>query len=143
MQNNFRKYGLGIALGAAGLVTALAAPGADAAVTGVSVAPGTGGLRVGCPYTVTVNVDAPPLQAGPVSVINSGGHVPGNGEQVGTAVYHPESRTATLRWTPKYAGWQNITGIQFTPGKYTSSRYTMVNVVGQGINAGSSCLPLS
>lgn len=129
-------------LGIAGLATALAAPAAGAEVTDVSVAAGPEGLRVGCNYTVTAAVDAPPSEAGEVTIINSGGEVPGGGVRLGQATYHPENGTATFQWTPEHTGRQNITAQQFTPGQYTSAKYIEVDVAGYGVGTGSSCLPL-
>ncbi|WP_063036682.1 hypothetical protein [Nocardia grenadensis] len=142
MYSNIRHFGFAAALGALGVAAAYAAPGAGAAVTGVEVAAGPDGLQAGCAYTVTATVDAPPSEAGEVTIINSGGEVPGGGERLGQAVYHPENGTATFEWTPKYPGRQNITAQQFTPGQYTSAKYIEVDVRGQGLDAGSSCLPL-
>ncbi|MGW5386379.1 hypothetical protein [Nocardia sp. NPDC003963] len=142
MHTDIRRFGFAAVLSAVGVATAYAAPGAGAAVTGVDIAAGPDGLRTGCAYTVTATVDAPPSEAGEVTIINSGGSVPGNGERLGQAVYHPENGTATFEWTPKYTGHQNITAQQFTPGQYTSAKYIEVDVPGQGLNAGSSCVPL-
>lgn len=142
MNVHVRRFGLAATLGVLGLATAFAAPGAGAAVTGVSVAAGPEGLRAGCAYTVTATVDAPPAEAGEITIINSGGAVPGHGDRLGQAVYHPENGTATFKWIPKYTGKQNITAQQFKEGQYTSSKYIEVDVQGQGIDAGSSCLPL-
>ncbi|WP_280232881.1 hypothetical protein [Nocardia cyriacigeorgica] len=142
MRTHLRRFGPAAALGVIALATVFTAPGATAAVTGVSVAAGPEGLRTGCAVTVTATVDAPPWEAGEITIINSGGSVPGNGERLGQAVYHPENGTATFEWTPKYTGRQNITAQQFTPGQYTSSKYIEVDVQGRGIDAGSSCLPL-
>ncbi|NEW45826.1 hypothetical protein GV794_18145 [Nocardia cyriacigeorgica] len=142
MRIHIRRFGLAAILGVLGLVTTFAAPGATAAVTGVSVAAGPEGLRAGCAYTVTATVDVPPAEAGEITIINSGGSVPGNGDRLGQAEYHAGSGTATFSWTPEHTGRQNITAQQFTPGQYTSSKYIEVDVQGRGLDAGSSCLPL-
>ncbi|MFI2333828.1 hypothetical protein ACH474_10570 [Nocardia rhamnosiphila] len=142
MHSNIRHFGFAALLSALGVAAAYAAPGAGAAVTGVDVTTGPEGLRSGCAYTVTATVDAPPSEAGEITIINSGGSVPGNGERLGQAVYHPENGMATFEWTPKYAGRQNIIAQQFTPGQYTSSKYIEVDVRGPGLNTGSSCVPL-
>ncbi|MFD8100584.1 hypothetical protein ACFV24_13675 [Nocardia fluminea] len=135
-----RRFGFAVMLGAVPAV--LAAPNATAAVTGVSVEQPAEGLRTGCSYTVTVGVDAPVSEAGEVTIGISGGSVPGNGKQLGVAVYHPENSTATFEWTPEYTGRQNLVAQQFKPGQYTSTDYITVEVVGRGLNTGSSCLPL-
>ncbi|MEV3961170.1 hypothetical protein AB0M34_09770 [Nocardia sp. NPDC050193] len=142
MHSNIRRFGFAAVLSALGVAAAYAAPGAGAAVTGVDVATGPEGLRTGCAYTVTATVDAPPSEAGEVTIINSGGVVPGNGERLGQAVYHPENGTATFEWAPKHIGRQNITAQQFAPGQYTSAKYIEVDVRGPGLDAGSACLPL-
>lgn len=142
MRKSIRLFGSTAVLGIAGLVTVLAAPGAGAEVTEVKVAAGPEGLRVGCSYTVTAAVDAPPSEAGEVTIINSGGGVPGGGVRLGQATYHPENGTATFAWTPEHTGRQNITAQQFTPGQYTSAKYIEVDVTGYGVGAGSTCLPL-
>ncbi|NUP26050.1 MAG: hypothetical protein HOQ36_03785 [Nocardia sp.] len=139
MHSNIRHFGFAAVLGTLGVAAVYAAPGAGAAVTGVDIAAGPEGLLTGCTYTVTATVDAPPSAAGEVTIINSGGNVPGNGERLGQAVYHAENGTATFEWTPKYTGRQNITAQQFTPGQYTSAKYIEVDVPGQGLNTGSSC----
>ncbi|MFE6923002.1 hypothetical protein ACFVAV_18380 [Nocardia sp. NPDC057663] len=120
----------------------MAAPNATAAITGVSVEQPTEGLRTGCSYTVTVGVDAPVSEAGEVTISISGGQVPGNGERLGVAVYHPENGTATFEWTPVYSGRHNVVAQQFKPGQVTSAQYVTVEVGGRGVNTGSSCLPL-
>ena len=142
MHSTARHFGFAAALSTLGVAAAFAAPGAGAAVTGVDIAAGPAGLLAGCSYTVTATVDAPPSEAGEVTIINSGGAVPGNGERLGQAVYHPDNGTATFEWTPKYTGRQNITAQQFVPGQYTSAKYIEVEVAGRGLNTGSSCLPL-
>ncbi|MGY0503138.1 hypothetical protein ACWZHB_32030 [Nocardia sp. FBN12] len=136
-----RRIGFTVLLGAVPVMM-MAAPNAAAAVTGLSVEQPTEGLRTGCAYTVTVNVDAPVSEAGEVSIGISGGSVPGNGKRLGVAVYHPENSTATFDWTPEYTGRQNLVAQQFKPGQYTSAQYVTVDVVGRGVNTGSSCLPL-
>jgi hypothetical protein len=65
------------------LLTVLAAPAAGAEVTEVRVAAGPEGLRIGCSYTVTAAVDAPPSEAGEVRIINSGGAIPSDGVRLG------------------------------------------------------------
>ncbi|WP_459545189.1 hypothetical protein [Nocardia sp. X0981] len=142
MHSDIRRFGFAAVLSAMGVAAAYTAPVAGAAVTGVEVAAGPEGVLAGCSYTVTATVDAPPSEAGEITIINSGGAVPGNGERLGQAVYRPESGTATFEWTPKYTGRQNITAQQFVPGQYTSAKYIEVDVLGQGLNTGSSCLPL-
>lgn len=142
MHSDIRRFGFAAVLSAMGVAAAYAAPGAGAAVTGVGVAAGPEGVLAGCSYTVTAIVDAPPSEAGEITIINSGGAVPGNGERLGQAVYHPENGTATFEWTPKYTGRQNITAQQFVPGQHTSAKYIEVDVLGQGLSTGSSCLPL-
>lgn len=142
MRNSIRFLSSAAVLGVAGLTATLAAPGAGAAVTGVSVAAGSAGLWAGCAYTVTATVDAPPSEAGPVTIINSGAPVGGNGNRLGEAEYHSENGTATFRWIPEQPGRQYITAQQFTPGEYTSSKYIEVDVRGRGIDTGSSCVPL-
>ncbi|MFI7526992.1 hypothetical protein [Nocardia salmonicida] len=136
-----RRFGLAVVLGAVPTMIT-AAPNATAAVTGVSVEQPAEGLRTGCTYTVTVGVDAPVSEAGEVTIGISGGSVPGNGERLGVAVYHPENGTATFEWTPVYSGSQNVFAQQFKPGQVTSTGYVTVEVVGRGVNTGSSCLPL-
>ncbi|MFD3747482.1 hypothetical protein [Nocardia sp. NPDC058633] len=136
-----RRFGMAVVLGAVPTMI-MGVPNATAAVTGVSVEQSSEGLRGGCTYTVTVAVDAPVSEAGEVTIGISGGPVPGNGERLGVAVYHPESGTATFAWTPKYTGRQNLIAQQFEPGEYTSAQYITVDVVGRGLDTGSSCLPL-
>lgn len=142
MRSSIRLFSSAAVLGVAGLAATFAAPGVGAAVTGVSVAVGSAGLWAGCAYTVTATVDAPPAEAGPITIINSGGAVGGNGKHLGEAEYHPENGTATFRWVPEQPGRQNLTAQQFTPGQYTSSKYIEVDVRGRGIDTGSSCVPL-
>ncbi|MBF6212263.1 hypothetical protein IU433_17620 [Nocardia puris] len=141
MNVRIRRVGLAVVLGAVPVLIGTA-PNASAAVTGVTVEQPAEGLRTGCVYTVTVDVDAPVSEAGEVTVGISGGPVPGTGERLGVAVYHPESGTATFEWTPAYVGRQNVFAQQFKPGQVTSARYVTVDVVGRGVNTGSSCLPL-
>ncbi|MFF0496264.1 hypothetical protein ACFYU5_07665 [Nocardia aobensis] len=141
MAVGMRRIGAAAAAGALGSLLAVNVAGAD--VTGVRVDAGADGLRTGCSATLTATVDTPVPDGGTVTFINSGGSVPGNGEPIaGTPVYHPENGTVTVAWTPKYTGRQNITAQQFKPGSYTSSSYITVEVVGSGLNTGSSCLPL-
>ncbi|WP_157163442.1 hypothetical protein [Nocardia aobensis] len=140
MAVGMRRIGAAAAAGALGSLLAVSVAGAD--VTGVRVDAGASGLRTGCSATLTATVDTP-VPDRTVTFINSGGSVPGNGEPIaGTPVYHPENGTVTMAWTPKYTGRQNITAQQFKPGSYTSSSYITVDVVGSGLNTGSSCLPL-
>ncbi|MFD4441087.1 hypothetical protein ACFWPK_15080 [Nocardia sp. NPDC058519] len=136
-----RRFGLAVMLGALPTMI-VAAPNATAAVTAVHVEQPAEGLRTGCAYTVTVDVDAPVSEAGEVTIGISGGQVPGNGERLGVAVYHPENGTATFEWTPVYSGRQNVFAQQFKPGQVTSTQYVTVEVGGRGVNTGSSCLPL-
>lgn len=141
MAVGMRRIGAAAAAGALGSLVAVSVAGAD--VTGVRVDAGADGLRTGCSATLTATVDTPVPDGGTMTFINSGGSVPGNGEPIaGTPVHHPENGTVTMAWTPKYPGRQNITAQQFTPGSYTSSSYITVDVVGSGLNTGSSCLPL-
>ncbi|MGI5220711.1 hypothetical protein [Nocardia sp. CA-290969] len=142
MRKSIRLFSSAAVLGVAGPAAIFAAPGAGAAVTGVTIDAGPEGLRAGCPYTVTATVDAPPSEAGPITIINSGGAIGGNGNRLGEAEYHPDNGTATFRWVPEQTGRQNITAQQFTPGEYTSSKYIEVDVRSRGIDTGSACLPL-
>lgn len=142
MRKSIRLFNSTAVLGIAGLATVLAAPAAGAEVTEVRVAAGPEGLRIGCSYTVTAVVDAPPSEAGEVRIINSGGAIPSDGVRLGQATYHPENGTATFEWKPEYEGRQNITAQQFTEGQYTSAKYIEVDVTGFGVGNGSACLPL-
>ncbi|MFI9503401.1 hypothetical protein [Nocardia sp. NPDC052566] len=133
----FRTLACGAAVAA---TAALGAPSAYAEVTGVSVAVGPDGLLTGCNYTVTATVTDPVVPPGTVFFYLSGGVIPGNGERIpGEAVHHPENNTVTATWTPNRVGAQNLVAIQSVPGQYTSSKYISVEVVGAGLNTGSSC----
>ncbi|GAA5066619.1 hypothetical protein [Nocardia callitridis] len=140
MNIRIRRSGSLAMLGVGVWVTMMVAPSANAAITGVSVEQPADGLRTGCSYTVTATVDAPVSEAGEVTIGVTG--VPTNGEERWVAEYHPESGTATISWTPTHTGRQNVFAQQFKPGQYTSADYTTVDVVGNGVNTGSSCLPL-
>ncbi|WP_280397764.1 hypothetical protein [Nocardia carnea] len=142
MRKPIRLFGSAVVLGIAGPAATLAAPGAGAAVTGITIDAGPEGLRAGCPYTVTATVDAPPTEAGPITIINSGGVIGGNGNRLGEARYHPENGTATFEWVPEQPGRQNLTAQQFTPGQYPSSKYIEVDIRSRGLDTGSACLPL-
>ncbi|MGK8486386.1 hypothetical protein [Nocardia asiatica] len=142
MRTRTRRLSLSASvLATTALTCVLAAPEVAAAITGVSVAAGPEGLAVGCSYTVTATVDTPAPEEGDVTFLIAGGSVPGNGERLpGATVYHPESGTATITWTPKYRGPQNLIAQQFKPGQYTSTKYIPVDVNATGIDTGSSCL---
>ncbi|MBF6341490.1 hypothetical protein IU450_37260 [Nocardia abscessus] len=144
MRTRTRRLSLSASVFATAVLTCVpAAPEATAAITGVSVAAGPEGLAVGCSYTVTATVDTPAPEEGDVTFLIAGGSVPGNGERLpGPTTYHPESGTATITWTPKYRGSQNLIAQQFKPGQYTSTKYIPVDVNTTGINTGSSCLTL-
>lgn len=114
---------------------------AQAEVTNVSVAAGADGLLTGCRYTVTTTVTDSDVPPGTVFFMLAGGVIPGNGERIaGDAVHHPENNTVTISWTPNRVGSQNLIAIQSVPGQYTSTTYITVDVVGTGLDAGSSCL---
>jgi hypothetical protein len=112
----------------------LAAPYAHADVQSVNVAAGPDGLLINCPYTVTATVDIAPYQSGAVTFWNFGDQIPGLGD------YHPDSRTVTTTWTPTRMGSQTITAVQTVPGQNTTHQSITVDVVGNGLNAGSSCI---
>ncbi|NNH74149.1 hypothetical protein HLB23_30590 [Nocardia uniformis] len=113
---------------------------AQAGVTAVSVAAGADGLLTGCRYDVTATVDSD-VPPGSVFFMVAGGVIPGNGERIpGDAVHHPENNTVTASWTPNHVGTQNLIAIQSIPGQVTSTTYVTVDVVGTGLDAGSSCL---
>ncbi|WP_280454220.1 hypothetical protein [Nocardia brasiliensis] len=131
----------GVALTAFGAV--LAVP-ATADVADVSVAVGAEGLLTGCRYTVTAGVTDAVIAPGSVFFVLSGGVVPGNGERIpGEAVHHPENNTVTATWTPTRVGGQNLVAIQSEPGRYTSTKFTSIEVIGTGLDTGSSCQRIS
>lgn len=129
------------ALAAVTVTAALTGPPANAEMTSVSVTAGSEGIVTGCHYTITATVTD--LSDDPASVFFwlSGGVIPGNGERLpGDPIHHPANNTVTTTWTPTRPGPQNITAIQSDPGKYTSTKFTTVNVVGTGLDTGSSCI---
>lgn len=126
-----------------GLCAGFATP-ATADVADVSVAVGAEGLLTGCRYTVTASVTDAEIAPGSVFFVLSGGVIPGNGERIpGEAVHHPEHNTVTISWTPTRVGRQNLVAIQSEPGRYTSTKFTSIEVNGTGLDTGSSCLRIS
>ncbi|MEU7139334.1 hypothetical protein ABZ942_07795 [Nocardia sp. NPDC046473] len=142
MSRSFSRTVVGAAAFAAAAVTAVTiGPPANADVESVSVAAGPEGLLTGCRYPVTATVTDSEIPPGSVFFLLAGGVIPGNGERIpGEAVHHPENNTVTLSWTPTRVGSQNLIGMQSEPGRYTSSKFITVEVVGSGLDTGSSCL---
>ncbi|MFI6167764.1 hypothetical protein ACIBCN_13355 [Nocardia sp. NPDC051052] len=138
MSRSFSRTVVGTAIVAA--VTMIGPP-ANADVASVSVAAGPEGLLTGCRYTVTAAVTDSMIPPGSVFFLLAGGVIPGDGERIpGEAVHHPENNTVTASWTPTRIGSQNLIGMQSEPGRYTSSKFITVDVVGSGLDTGSSCL---
>lgn len=112
----------------------LAAPYASADVTSVNVAAGANGLLIGCPVTVTAAVDSAPYEAGAVTFWNFGDQIPGLGD------YHADNGTVTTTWTPTRLGSQSITAVQTVAGGWNTRQTITVDVVGTGLDLGSSCI---
>ncbi|MFI9405802.1 hypothetical protein [Nocardia sp. NPDC052316] len=142
MSRSFPRTIVSAAVFAALTVTAATVgPPANADVVSVSAAVGAEGLLTGCRYTVTATVTDAMIPPGSVFFMLAGGVIPGNGERIpGEVVHHPESNTVTATWTPTRIGSQNLIGIQSEPGKYTSTKFITVEVVGSGLDTGSSCV---
>ncbi|WP_459959029.1 hypothetical protein [Nocardia sp. IFM 10818] len=114
-------------------VPIVSAPTAAAAVTGLRVPTGPDGPLAGCAYVVAADVTAPP-QPGEVIFYDHAVPIPGMVD------FHPDSRTVSIVWTPGWQGVHMISVIQIEPGGLASGRAKPVEVVGNGVNTGSSCV---
>uniref|UniRef100_UPI0024571DD9 hypothetical protein n=1 Tax=Nocardia brasiliensis TaxID=37326 RepID=UPI0024571DD9 len=73
-----------------------------------------------------------------------GGAAPAIGQRTpGVAEHHPHNNTPTAPWPPSRAGRQNLVAIQSEPGRYTSTKFTSIEVIGTGLDTGSSCQRIS
>ncbi|MFF2555215.1 hypothetical protein ACFVUS_29720 [Nocardia sp. NPDC058058] len=113
------------------------APNATSELTGITVLAGPEGILAGCTYTVAADVSTPPYVPGAVTFYDHANQIPGAGD------YHPDTRTVTTLWTPGWKGEHMIAAIQIEPGGLASGRGIPFQVVGQGVNTGSSCLRTS
>ncbi|WP_067706537.1 hypothetical protein [Nocardia yamanashiensis] len=116
---------------------AISAPTAAAELTGIQVLAGPEGILTGCPYTIAASVTTPPNVPGAVTFYDHATQIPGFGD------YHPDTRTVTTTWTPSWKGEHMIAAIQLEPGGLASGRGIPFQVVGDGLNTGSSCIRLS
>ncbi|WP_280428361.1 hypothetical protein, partial [Nocardia brasiliensis] len=81
---------------------------------------------------------------GCVFFVLSGGVNPVIGERIpGGAVHYRDKNTVTATWTPTRVGRQNLVAIQSEPGRYTSTKFTSIEVIGTGLDTGSSCQRIS
>uniref|UniRef100_UPI00245596D3 hypothetical protein n=1 Tax=Nocardia brasiliensis TaxID=37326 RepID=UPI00245596D3 len=79
-----------------------------------------------------------------VFFVLGGGVGPGFGERLpGAAEHHPHNNPPTPPWPPPRAGRQNLVAIQSEPGRYTSTKFTSIEVIGTGLDTGSSCQRIS
>uniref|UniRef100_UPI002456992E hypothetical protein n=1 Tax=Nocardia brasiliensis TaxID=37326 RepID=UPI002456992E len=61
----------------------------------------------------------------------------------GAADHHPQNTTPTPPGPPPRAPRQNLVAIQSEPGRYTSTKFTSIEVIGTGLDTGSSCQRIS
>ncbi|WP_280470506.1 hypothetical protein, partial [Nocardia brasiliensis] len=61
----------------------------------------------------------------------------------GGAYQKPYKNTSPPTWPPPGGGRQNLVAIQSEPGRYTSTKFTSIEVIGTGLDTGSSCQRIS
>ncbi|WP_280466258.1 hypothetical protein, partial [Nocardia brasiliensis] len=73
-----------------------------------------------------------------------GGVVPANGHRPpGEAPHHPHNTPHPATPPPPRGARQNLVAIQSEPGRYTSTKFTSIEVIGTGLDTGSSCQRIS
>lgn len=96
-----------------------------------------GDLLTNCNYTISADLTTPPSHPAAVTFYDNATPIPGLTE------YHPDTRTATITWTPTSKGEHIIAAIQLEPDNLASGRAFPIQVTGDGLNLGSSCARIS